>query len=91
MVLGEWVDVKAVFKECPLNLESNLSSCGRFCFYQWDGELVNKASFGPFVYWFGFLYSHLSKICGILFAFFTLQGLATQLTSRPEGNKKSRK
>mmetsp|Transcript_50654 Transcript_50654/g.105824 ORF Transcript_50654/g.105824 Transcript_50654/m.105824 type:complete len:85 (-) Transcript_50654:161-415(-) len=64
---------------------------GWFCFYQWDGELVNKSSFGPFVYWFSFLYSHLSKICGILFAFFTLQGLATQLTGRPEGSKKARK
>jgi hypothetical protein len=74
-----------------LFFSSNVSSSGRFCFYEWDGELVNKTSFGSFVYWFSFLYSHLSKICGILFAVFTLQGLATQLTGRPEGSKKARK
>jgi hypothetical protein len=79
--------------QVPMNkfpISNDVIKC-RFCFYEWDGELVNKSSFGSFVYWFSFLYSNLSKICGILFAVFTLSSLADQVSGRHEGGKKSRR
>ena len=76
---------------CVQLLVSSMLRDDRFCFFEWDGELVNKSSFGSFVYWFSFLYTHLSKICGILFAVFTLSSLADQLSGRHEVGKKSRR
>ena len=59
--------------------------------FEWDGELVNKPFFGPFVYWFGQIYRNFSAIAGMLFAVFTIQSLVSQLSGGQDGSKKVKK